>query len=241
MPLSYLLPWETVDSALNDNNTRKKCIIVLGFNQYNHSPQGACRTDAEKNPRRIPRKARIQKGRGDSFERLVSTFLKLAPQYASLFSDVWLWKDWPEREAFGYRLPDTPRGNQRTSGELSRKEGGKIFGSGSRTPVTITLLVKKKGKQGREKVYHHDIGDYLTRERKLEKKSDFGDYTAVPWEEIKPNEHHDWLNQRNEEFGEFVPLNEEENTVFEICSNGLKTNFFMYSGNSFESEWEGFA
>ncbi|MCZ2355276.1 MAG: hypothetical protein LC115_01090, partial [Bacteroidia bacterium] len=35
------------------------------------------------------------------------------------------------------------RGNQRTSGELSRKEGGKIFGSGSRTPITITLLVKK--------------------------------------------------------------------------------------------------
>lgn len=35
------------------------------------------------------------------------------------------------------------RGNQRTSGELSRKEGGKIFGSGSRTPISITILVKK--------------------------------------------------------------------------------------------------
>lgn len=35
------------------------------------------------------------------------------------------------------------RGNQRTSGELSRKEGGKIFGSGSRTPIAITILVKK--------------------------------------------------------------------------------------------------
>jgi predicted helicase len=38
------------------------------------------------------------------------------------------------------------RGNQRTSGELSRKEGGKIFGSGSRTPVSITILVKKGSK-----------------------------------------------------------------------------------------------
>lgn len=37
------------------------------------------------------------------------------------------------------------RGNQRTSGELSRKEGGKIFGSGSRTPIAITILVKKGG------------------------------------------------------------------------------------------------
>ncbi|MGI5100532.1 DEAD/DEAH box helicase [Treponema vincentii] len=36
------------------------------------------------------------------------------------------------------------RGNQRTSGELSRREGGKIFGSGSRTPIAITVLVKKE-------------------------------------------------------------------------------------------------
>ncbi|MDR1925674.1 MAG: DEAD/DEAH box helicase family protein [Planctomycetaceae bacterium] len=36
------------------------------------------------------------------------------------------------------------RGNQRTSGEVSRKEGGKIFGSGSRTPIAVTLLVRKK-------------------------------------------------------------------------------------------------
>jgi len=40
------------------------------------------------------------------------------------------------------------RGNQRTSGELSRKEGGKIFGSGSRTPIAITLLVKKGKENG---------------------------------------------------------------------------------------------
>ncbi|MDR1882568.1 MAG: hypothetical protein LBR26_07270 [Prevotella sp.] len=36
------------------------------------------------------------------------------------------------------------RKNGRTSGELSRKEGGKIFDSGSRTPIAITILVKKK-------------------------------------------------------------------------------------------------
>ena len=34
------------------------------------------------------------------------------------------------------------RGNQRTSGETSRREGGKIFGSGSRAPIAITLLIK---------------------------------------------------------------------------------------------------
>ena len=34
------------------------------------------------------------------------------------------------------------RGNQRTSGETSRREGGKIFGQGSRAPIAITLLVR---------------------------------------------------------------------------------------------------
>ena len=34
------------------------------------------------------------------------------------------------------------RGNQRTQGERSRQEGGKIFGSGSRAPVAITILVR---------------------------------------------------------------------------------------------------
>ena len=60
------------------------------------------------------------------------------------------------------------RGNQRTSGELSRKEGGKIFGSGSRTPIAITLLVKNpKSKNIKANIRYHDIGDYLNREEKL--------------------------------------------------------------------------
>jgi predicted helicase len=55
------------------------------------------------------------------------------------------------------------RGNQRTSGELSRKEGGKIFGSGSRTPIAITLLVKNPSvKSEKATIYYHDIGDYLS-------------------------------------------------------------------------------
>ena len=60
------------------------------------------------------------------------------------------------------------RGNQRTSGELSRREGGKIFGSGSRTPIAITLLVKKpKADETPATIYYHDIGDYLSREEKF--------------------------------------------------------------------------
>ncbi len=42
------------------------------------------------------------------------------------------------------------RGNQRTQGETSKKEGGKIFGSGSRAPVAIIILIKNPNKKFEE-------------------------------------------------------------------------------------------
>lgn len=121
------------------------------------------------------------------------------------------------------------RGNQRTSGELSRKEGGKIFGSGSRTPIAITLLVKKSGHSGKAKIMYHDIGDYLSREDKLKIISDFHDIGQMKLEQITPNEHGDWLSKRNDKFGTWIPIepsdkfSESVHTFFTACSNGLKT------------------
>ena len=89
------------------------------------------------------------------------------------------------------------RGNQRTSGELSRKEGGKIFGSGSRTPIAITILVKKpKTSDEAARICYHDIGDYLSREEKLNILHNMGDVSnpLMQWVSITPNEHGDWLN-----------------------------------------------
>lgn len=101
------------------------------------------------------------------------------------------------------------RGNQRTSGELSRKEGGKIFGSGSRTPIAITILVKKpKDTNDKAQIFYHDIGDYLSREEKLNIIHNFGDISNVhmQWSVITPNEQGDWLNRRNELFKIYTPL-----------------------------------
>ena len=99
------------------------------------------------------------------------------------------------------------RGNQRTSGELSRKEGGKIFGSGSRTPIAITFLVKNPAdRTGKAEIFYHDIGDYLTREQKLKIIADFGSIDNIPWETIIPNDKADWINQRDGVFDSLVPL-----------------------------------
>jgi len=66
------------------------------------------------------------------------------------------------------------RGNARTSGELRQKEAGNVFGGGSRTPISITLLVKNPlTKAEKAKIYYHDIGDYLNREEKLAIVSNF--------------------------------------------------------------------
>ena len=122
------------------------------------------------------------------------------------------------------------RGNQRTSGELSRKEGGKIFGSGSRTPISITLLVKNpKNEFGKSRIHYHDIGDYLSREEKLEiirqKKTIKNE--SFNWEILVPNEHGDWLNQRDDKFSEFIPIADKsgnESSIFLLNSNGIVTN-----------------
>ena len=125
------------------------------------------------------------------------------------------------------------RGNQRTSGELSRKEGGKIFGSGSRTPIAITILVKKpKASDEAARIYYHDIGDYLSREEKLRIIRNMGDISnpLMQWVSITPNEHGDWLNKRSEQFKLYTPLEPEKKfnlkakSVFNTFAIGLASN-----------------
>ena len=97
------------------------------------------------------------------------------------------------------------RGDQRTAGEKSRQEGGKIFGSNSRASVAILLLVKKPGKSAGATIHYRDIGDYLTQERKLD-TLDKGRQSTTDWKVIVPDEHHDWIGQRSRVFGSFRPL-----------------------------------
>lgn len=125
------------------------------------------------------------------------------------------------------------RGNQRTSGELSRKEGGKIFGSGSRTPIAIIFLVKNPAKKGQKAVIHyHDIGDYLTREQKLRMVRDFRSISSqkLDWQIIVPNEKADWINQRDGVFDNLIPLAPEKKfvmntqSIFSTYAIGVATN-----------------
>jgi len=120
------------------------------------------------------------------------------------------------------------RGNQRTSGELSRKEGGKIFGSGSRAPIAISILVKNPSAAKNGKIYFHDIGDYLSREEKLEKISGFRSIAGISetgnWQAIQPDSHYDWISHRDTSFSQFICLGDKRDkgslSLFENFSQG---------------------
>lgn len=124
------------------------------------------------------------------------------------------------------------RGNQRTSGERSRKEGGKIFGSGSRAPIAISLLIKNPGSEKTGKIKFHDIGDYLTQAQKLEIISDFKDLKGIEavsgWTDIIPDEFNDWINQRDPNFDSYIKIGDKKKNsdpvIFDNYTLGVATN-----------------
>lgn len=124
------------------------------------------------------------------------------------------------------------RGNQNTAGELSKQEGGKIFGGGSRAPIAISILVKNPNSQKTGEVKFCDIGQYLSREEKLSIINAHGSVSGIEddggWSTIVPDDHGDWLDQRDERFDDFIQIGNNKDkhaeTIFSMYSSGLKTN-----------------
>lgn len=125
------------------------------------------------------------------------------------------------------------RGNARTQGELRRKEGGNVFGSGSRAPISITLLVKNPNSSSRKaSINYYDIGDYHNQSEKLAIISGFRDMsnTNIKWKKLNPNQSGDWINQRSDVFDTFVPMtpdkkfNTKTSSFFVLNSIGINTS-----------------
>ncbi len=116
------------------------------------------------------------------------------------------------------------RGNQRTSGEVSKKEGGKIFDSGSRATIAIVFFVKDKSVTNNT-IHYYEVEDYLKREAKLHLLAGFENLDFVPFEKITPNDKGDWINQRNDDFEKLIPLKRDKtlqnDSIFDINSNGV--------------------
>ena len=140
-------------------------------------------------------------------------------------------------EIYVYNL----RGNARTAGEQRRKEGGGIFDVGSRAGVAVVLLVQRpEPVTGPALIRYYNVGDYLSLQEKL-KQIEPSTLSTVDWETIVPNEHNDWINQRNPLYLSFRPisvirseavdLNDPE-PLFNLSSLGVLTSRDAWVWNS---------
>ena len=126
------------------------------------------------------------------------------------------------------------KGNQRNSGEASRREGGKIFGIGSRTGVAITILVKDPTHTGPAEIFYAESEDYMTRQEKLDEIRNYASIAGISmsdsFREIIPNHHGDWISMRDDQFLTFQEIGnsklkgtEHTPSLFQQYSNGIVT------------------
>ena len=125
-------------------------------------------------------------------------------------------------EEFSHLYVYNLRGNQRTAGELSRREGGKVFDSGSRATVAVTFLVKDPAHEGPATLHYRDIGDYLSREDKLRIVEE-SQIDTLEWETLTPNAQGDWINQRDPSYESWQSIGEGQAPVFASYSRGAET------------------
>ena len=111
-------------------------------------------------------------------------------------------------------------GNQRTQGEESKRQGGKVFGSGSRSPIAITMLVKNPSSKEHGVIRYHCVDEYMSREEKLSAVAELC-ARGPEWEILTQDRHGDWLDQRDESWYEYAPLG--------IAVGNKKTALGMFS------------
>ena len=117
-------------------------------------------------------------------------------------------------------------GNQRTQGEESKRQGGKVFGSGSRAPIAITLLVKNPASSEHDVIHYFSVGEYKTQAEKLQTIASYIDKEPA-WQTLTMDRHGDWLDKRDDSFYEMAPMRtvstKPSQGLFAVSSNGLKT------------------
>ena len=129
------------------------------------------------------------------------------------------------------------RGNALGAGEPRKREGGNVFGGGSKAGVGIMLLVKKPGQSAGATIRYRDIGDCLSRDDKLTVLNN-GQLTNTDWQIITPNSAVDWIGQRSQSFAGFYSLSANAAAagglppIFEVQTLGLVTSRDAWCYNS---------
>lgn len=127
------------------------------------------------------------------------------------------------------------RGNALGAGERRKREGGNVFGGGTRTSVVVTLIVRDGSRAPASGLHYYDIGDALSQRAKLESVGILRRVTDVAWKELAPTIDGDWLSQRSNEFESFTPMGGRlpagSDRVFTQSTNGVVTNRDVWVSN----------
>src|SRR5699024_660330 len=104
-------------------------------------------------------------------------------------------------------------------------EGENIFDI--MTGVTIVMLIKDESKKGEEILHYLDIGNNMSKNEKLLRLENWSSYKNIEdkFKIIKPNEQGDWINQRNSNFNNLIPLGDKKtkDALFVEYSGGITT------------------
>lgn len=133
-------------------------------------------------------------------------------------------------DLYVFHLRGDIRKNMLSGGEA--KEGQNIFGSGSMTGISISVLVRNPSKSGAGEINFFDIGEDLSKDQKLAVIRDLRSIEGISalgkWTKIEPDENNDWLDQVDRTFDRFVTIGDKKSSagssVFGIFSSGVKTN-----------------
>ena len=115
------------------------------------------------------------------------------------------------------------------SGDAAKREGGNIFDI--LTGVAISILVKNPKMEAPGRIEFYEIDEYLSKNDKLRQlqglKSIDGLVSRSLWKQVTPNQHGDWIRQRDDSFNSYIALGDKKGNgpkLFHNFSLGVATN-----------------
>ncbi|WP_444467683.1 type ISP restriction/modification enzyme [Sutterella wadsworthensis] len=103
-------------------------------------------------------------------------------------------------------------------------------------PISAKHAQASRFLQQSRKIYFHAVGDYLTRDEKLAELKRNVSIAHTQVNEIVPDAHGDWLNQRDDSYARFMRVDGKkasENSIFKNYSRGVATSrdAWVYGSN----------
>ncbi|MCC5968218.1 MAG: hypothetical protein JJU24_19070 [Natronohydrobacter sp.] len=112
------------------------------------------------------------------------------------------------------------------------------------TGIAISVFVKNPNATRYGNIHFHDIGDNIPEKEKLSIIKNFrslkGITDSAKWQVIIPDEHHDWLNQRDSSFEAFIRIGDKKtkskDVLFETYTLGINSNRDAWCYNASEQK-----